>query len=151
MTNNRLFVETYLNTAGLNARSEDLDLIQDDHFIEIYNKNGMHLFRSLNILEISSYTFEDLCCRQWQHLYERPADEQEKILAAATHFFQLKEPTRVETSLPFRVIEKDTLERLIYDAETKWLVPVFRQSSFEAALTILLDRNTEALPQFFKP
>ncbi|WP_413580636.1 hypothetical protein [Bdellovibrio sp. HCB288] len=152
LTDTRAQVETYLNTAGYNSRPEDLDLIENDHFIEIYNRAGMHLFRSLNILEISSYTFEDLCCRQWHHLYERPGDEQEKIILAAAQYFQLENPVRQETGLkPFRIIEKDSLERLIYNAETKWFIPVFKADSFAAVLTIVVNRNKNPIPQYFHP
>jgi hypothetical protein len=152
LMDNQLMVETFLNVTGLTARREDLMLINDDHFIEIYNKNSMHLFRSLNIFESSSYTFEDLCCRQWHHLYERPAEAQEKIIKIAIEFFSQKNPVLKNADHgPMRITEKDTLEHLIYITETKWLVPVFKGDALEAVLTIVINWNPDTIPQFVKP
>ena len=152
LSDNRLAVETFLHVTGLNARPEDLMLMNDDHLIEIYNQNGMHLFRSLNIFEMSSYTFEDLCCRQWFHLYERPAEAQAKIVQLATEFFMQPHPTITQADHgPMRIIEKDTLEKLIYVIETKYLIPIFRGDSIEAVLTIVINWNPGTIPQFVKP
>lgn len=152
LIDNRLMVETFLHISGMTARQEDLDLIDDSQFIEVYNKKGMHLFRSLNIFESSSYTFEDLCCRQWHHLYERPAAAHEKILEFATSFFMQQNPVRQSAEHgPIRIVEKDTLEHLIYMTETKWVIPVFKGNALDAALTIVINWNTEPIPQFLKP
>jgi hypothetical protein len=152
LTNNRELVESLLNVTGMTIRKEDLDLIDDSHMIEIYNKSGMHIFRSLNIFEASSYTFEDLCCRQWHHLYERSAGEQEKILAFAMKFFTQENPVRLEPGLgPTSITEKDTLEKLIYQIETKWAIPVFKDGQLEAALTLVVNWNQEPVPQFYNP
>jgi hypothetical protein len=152
MTDNRLMVETFLNVSGMTAHPQDLNLIEDKHFIEVYNKNGMHLFRSLNIFETSSYTFEDLCCRQWHHLYERPTEAHEKIIRIATEFFTQSRPSRTEADAgPMRIVEKDTLEHLIYHTETKWLIPVFKSDSLEAVLTIVINWNPDSIPEYLKP
>ncbi|QLY26296.1 hypothetical protein [Bdellovibrio sp. KM01] len=152
LTDNRLMVETFLHVSGMTAHPQDLNLIEDKHFIEIYNKNGMHLFRSLNIFESSSYTFEDLCCRQWYHLYERPTEDQNKIIQAATEFFMQTEPVRKPADAgPMRIVEKDTLEHLIYLTETKWLIPVFKNQSLDAVLTVVINWNPDSIPQFVKP
>ncbi|WP_413294952.1 hypothetical protein ACLSU7_07570 [Bdellovibrio sp. HCB185ZH] len=152
LTDNRLMVETFLNVSGMTAHPQDLNLIEDKHFIEIYNKNGMHLFRSINIFETSSYTFEDLCCRQWYHLYERPMETQEKFLEIVTEFFAQKNPVRQPTHVePMKIVEKDTLERLIYHVETKWLIPVFKNESLDGVLSIVVNWNPDSIPQFVKP
>ncbi len=152
LVDNRLMVETYLNVSGMTANPQDLNLIEDRHFIELYNKNGMHLFRSLNIFESSSYTFEDLCCRQWHHLYERPAEAQEKIMQVAADFFSQTQPKRMAANVgAMRIVEKDTLEHLIYHTETKWLIPIFKNESLNAALTIVINWNRDSIPEYLKP
>ncbi|WP_413560303.1 hypothetical protein [Bdellovibrio sp. HCB209] len=152
LTDNRMMVETFLHTAGLSAQAEDLALIDDNQFIEVYNKKGMHLFRSLNIFESTSYTFEDLCCRQWHHLYERPPGAHENMLDLARRFFSQEKPKiQAAEQGPIRIMEKDTLEHLIYQTETKWLIPVFKAESLEAALTVVINWNTEPIPQYLNP
>ncbi|MBO9667684.1 MAG: hypothetical protein J7501_12825 [Bdellovibrio sp.] len=152
LTSNRELVESLLNVTGMTIRKEDLDLIDDNQFIEIYSKSGMHIFRSFNIFEASSYTFEDLCCRQWHHLYQRSPEEQEKVLAFAMKFFTQENPARMETGLGItKIIEKDTLEKLIYRVETKWGIPVFKNGQLEGVLTIVINWNENPIPQFYIP
>ncbi|UOF01636.1 hypothetical protein [Bdellovibrio reynosensis] len=53
-------------------------ILKNPKFItEFYSFKNTQFFRTLNFFEVTSYTIEDIYCRQWIHLYER----EEKVAA----------------------------------------------------------------------
>lgn len=41
------------------------------YIAEFYSLGNLQFFRTLNYFEVTSYTIEDIYCRQWMHLYQR--------------------------------------------------------------------------------
>ena len=53
-------------------RGHDWSEFGDDEMIEIYNNEGVQLYRSLNFFSICGYSLLDLCVNKWFELWERP-------------------------------------------------------------------------------
>jgi hypothetical protein len=69
----KFFVDVALEYYGFVPHPDFEKLaFQPDVVIEFYSMAGMQLFRTFNYFEFTSYTLEDIYCRQWMHLYERP-------------------------------------------------------------------------------
>jgi hypothetical protein len=64
----------YLNRLGLKvARSEIMDLIDEEDVLEIYTLGGIQIFRSWSCFRVCSYSLADLLIYDWQTLYDRPS------------------------------------------------------------------------------
>lgn len=61
--------------------------INDDHVVEIYSSDNCQIFRNLKFFEISSYTLEDLYCREWWDLYKRDDEITKKIFLVASQIY----------------------------------------------------------------
>jgi hypothetical protein len=146
LTDTHLMVETALKVLGMTVKPEDLALINSDELmIEMYSLNHVQLFRTFNILETTTYTFEDLCCRKWYHLYERAPGEHEKMVQKVMEFYGQKDPVRMAPGLGINKIrEKATLEKLLCIAEMEWLIPLWKDGVFAGAMTVIHNRNPEA-------
>ncbi len=146
INNTRLMVETALEILKLTVKPEDLALIiSDEQMVEMYSLNHVQLFRTFNLLETTTYTFEDLCCRKWYHLYERAPGEHEKMVEKVMEFYSQKEPQRMAPGLGTNTIrEKATLEKLLCVAEMEWLIPLWKEGVFAGAMTVIRDRRPQA-------
>lgn len=54
------------------ARPELMNLIDEDDVIEIYNTEGIQIYRSWSCFRVCSYSLVDLLLHDWDTLYERP-------------------------------------------------------------------------------
>jgi hypothetical protein len=81
MTRNRELniLSRYLKRMSLKvARSEVMDLIDEEDVVEIYTIEGIQIFRSWSCFRVCSYSLADLLIYDWATLYDRPS-------AAVTH------------------------------------------------------------------
>jgi hypothetical protein len=103
------------------------DYIQDSTVVEIYLLNQRQIFRTLRFFEVTSYSIEDIYCRQWYHLYQREQDVQSAIektvLDVATRGPQ--EIIRIP-ALDHILKEKDSLERLTIHNRLDWIMPLYK-------------------------
>ncbi|WP_413294954.1 hypothetical protein ACLSU7_07575 [Bdellovibrio sp. HCB185ZH] len=146
LNDNRLMVIIALEILGMTVAPEDLALIDNapDLMVEMYSLNHVQLFRTFNLLETTTYTFEDLCCRKWYHLYERAPGEHEKMVEKVMEFYGQKHPVRMAPGLGTNVIkEKATLEKLLCIAEMEWLIPLWKKGVFAGAMTLIRNKNPE--------
>jgi hypothetical protein len=71
----------YLKRMGLKvARTEIMDLIDEDDVIEIYTLEGIQIFRSWSCFHVCSYSLADLLVYDWATLYDRPSSAVTQIL-----------------------------------------------------------------------
>ncbi|MBO9667686.1 MAG: hypothetical protein J7501_12835 [Bdellovibrio sp.] len=138
----RYMVQECLRFNGFQMRPSDLELIEDDHVVEIYGgSEHQQLFRSFGFFLHSSYTLEDLYCRKWYHLYDRVADDQILVAEKVHDFLMQKDPAPLKLMLPEqKIVEKDTLERLECHSSFEYLLPVFKGAELAGFMTLLKTR-----------
>jgi hypothetical protein len=140
LTDNIHMVKAALETLGLTVKADDLALINGDQYIEMYGLNHTQIFRSFGILENTTYTFEDLTCRKWYHLYERAPEDHEKTMQKVMDFWGQKHHIRMAPGLGIQSIqEKATLEKLVCVSELEWLIPLWKGSEFAGVMTLIRD------------
>ncbi|UYL07304.1 hypothetical protein B9G69_009625 [Bdellovibrio sp. SKB1291214] len=145
LTDNAHMVKAALEILGLTVKQDDLSLIEPDHFIEMYGINHIQIFRSFSILENTTYTFEDLACRKWYHLYERAPKDHQKTTEKVMEFWGQKPPIRMAPGLGIQAIqEKASLENLVCISEIEWLIPLWKGDDFAGAMTLIRDHGRGA-------
>lgn len=105
-------------------------VVASDKIVEFYRADQTQFYRSLNFFEFTSYTIEDLYCRQWLHLYQRPEALTQKIYQAATSFKdgEMSPPVMVEDA--HVLIERLSLERLQVKMSELFLAPLYQKTRF---------------------
>lgn len=62
--------------------SDFFDLVKKDDIIEIYDAQGIQIFRSWAFFGLTTYSIEEMYCVPWTDLYGREAEVKDKCVAA---------------------------------------------------------------------
>lgn len=69
----RTFALKALKIFNFKMKSREWEDVCNDEIIEIYNPQGIQLYRSLNFFKTCGYSILDLCVNEWYVLWERPS------------------------------------------------------------------------------
>lgn len=61
-------------------------VLTEDHLIELYNQDMIQIYRSVNFLDLSSYSILDLMTNEWYVLWDRPKVVTDRLLKIAERF-----------------------------------------------------------------
>ena len=132
------FVETALDHYGYQVFPRTLARLQAEpaKMVEFYSANHTQFFRSLNFFEFTSYTIEDLYCRQWVHLYDRDESMTKRILIQANAVLagQVYEPILVPEAHVIK--ERLSLERLKVRMENLQLEPLGKDGHVHGIMAV---------------
>lgn len=64
---------------GVRPPSELFSIIAPDEFVEIYDVNGIQVFRNFQACRLLSYSLHQLLLKSWERLYERPESARSQI------------------------------------------------------------------------
>lgn len=107
------FIKKALEHYKFSADARIYDFVGDDIVAEFYNLQHTQIFRTLAYFERTSYTIEDIYCRQWLHLYDRESQIGEQMYSYA---MQLVQAEQMDTMVPqieeHIVAEKASLEKI---------------------------------------
>lgn len=101
LNNNLQFVWYALKELKLKPSSEFFDKILDTDVIEIYNAEGVQIFRNFRFFEFCGYTLADIFLNPWFDLYYRNEDLTKRIFEQVAQCL-----TRKEGGLYYPSIEK---------------------------------------------
>ncbi len=73
LSNDNKLIWYALKKLGLIPTGDLFDLLDDSYVVEIYNPQGIQVFRNYRFFEISSYNFAELFIYPWHELYQRDA------------------------------------------------------------------------------
>lgn len=71
-----------LSYFNFKLKNHDWQATSTEEIIEIYNPEGVQLYRSLNFFKTCGYSLLDLCVNEWFVLWERPKSVIDKMFAA---------------------------------------------------------------------
>lgn len=139
LKNRERFVLAALDYYNLTAHPDFLkDLANDPGIVEFYSMQGTQFFRTFNFFEYSSYTIEDIYCRQWVHLYERPKEVIERMYELVSALYEKGSLT--ETCLfeqPHVLRERVSLERLSMSFRSIFISPLSQENKMKGLSTIV--------------
>lgn len=125
----RYFVQKALEYFELSAHPEFVAAAQDPRRIsEFYSLKGTQFFRTFNYFEMTSYTLEDIYCRQWVDLYERPEGLTSQMLAGIAELVEKNSSqTLINIDTAHFIQERISLERLITNCQGLHITPLYQQ------------------------
>lgn len=132
------FVKTALEYFGLQPHPEFLLRAYDlDVVVEFYSLSGIQLFRTFNYFEFTSYTLEDIYCRQWHDLYERSADLGQKMFVGVEDMVRSEDPQQSMIFGAHTIKERTSLERLEVHCDGVHVAPMCRDGKVVALSSLV--------------
>lgn len=115
-----------LQRLEMRPTSELFNFIEDDDIIEIYNAEGIQIYRNMNFYEVCSYSVGDILSYGWSELYERDPQISQQIVQVATGIFQgFHGKTFPSPVPPHSFFEKFSGARNILEMKQKYYSPLF--------------------------
>lgn len=139
------FVKTALEYFGFEVHSDFAKYaFAQDVVVEFYTLNGMQLFRTFNYFELTSYTLEDIYCRQWHDLYERPDEFIQKMFAEVEALVMSEDPKKTLVYGPHTIKERMSLEHLEVYCSGQHISPMCRNGKVVALASLVACRPLES-------
>jgi hypothetical protein len=83
------YLKQFLFRYKLSAVNEEVcSRISSDDFIEVYDSQGIQIYRSWNFFKFCRYTIDQVLTKSWGELYERPEFVEKKLLSLMPKLFQ---------------------------------------------------------------
>ncbi len=142
-----------LSELGLQLPDDFLDHVEQRDVIEIYNSDGIQLYRNFEFFKKCGYTLLDLISQEWFLLYERSSTITEAILSATKNCL-LNGKGTVAYNLPTHILRERYLKSgSVFEMKMKFLSPLWREGTKErggfihslSAIPISLGDETEKI------
>ena len=97
--------QTALNHLNLILPEEFYKKLSANDFVEIYSRDGVQLFRTLNVTKLMTYSLETILTSSFEDLFERDEIYTSKIINAASQILNLK-TDYIENFCPEHVVSE---------------------------------------------
>lgn len=97
----------FLSYLKLTATDDLYAKLSNDDFIEIYNTDGVQIYRSFNFFSVCSYTIEEIICVPWFQLYQRKTEITKSYLELMG---QLSTPEYQKSCIKVHLPQHDLIE-----------------------------------------
>lgn len=124
--NAKRFLWRVFRNLGLVPPNNLLDTIGDEDVIEVYSSQGVQIFRSFSLLELTSYSIEDLIVYSWGELFYRDPNITMRLMDQAGRLFsnEIKSIQRNEVTERHVVKELQSDERRKIELEFAIVSPI---------------------------
>ncbi|UYL09129.1 hypothetical protein B9G69_000880 [Bdellovibrio sp. SKB1291214] len=131
------FVLQFLFRIGQAPNSDLYDLLRNERYIQIYNRDNLQIFRSLACYERCSFTLEQLTSRTWFELWERDNLFYMAFLGMAHKMRDVVKFSCFNFDFPFhKVTEIDSAMNYSFHYKLKTVCGLTRQNQIQSALLI---------------
>jgi hypothetical protein len=118
----RKLLRTTCRILNLNPPEEIFNRVDPDDIVEIYNSNGLQIFRSFNLFLRTKHSIETMLCSSWEKLTERDPSVTIKIWEKVQAFLQDRKtftaPWGIESHLIYETFQEKKHAFLL---ELKWV------------------------------
>lgn len=90
----------------LNLKDDFWKTLEKDDTVEIYNSDGIQIFRTFNFFKASGYSLLDLLNNEWFILWERPKFVLQRLMEYATNILSGKMTGVIEMQVPSHVVKE---------------------------------------------
>lgn len=131
------FVLQFLFRIGQAPNSDLYDLLRNERYIQIYNRDNLQIFRSLACYERCSFTLEQLTSRTWFELWERDNLFYMAFVGMAHKMRDVVKFSCFKFDFPFhKVTEIDSAMGYSFHYKLKTVCGLTRQNQIQSALLI---------------
>ncbi len=135
--NSERFVLQFLFRIGQAPNMELSDLLRNERYIQVYNRDHLQTFRSLACFERCSFTLEQLTSRTWYELWQRDNLFYMAFTGLGAKLLDVVKFTSFRLEFPaHEVVEIDSAQNYAFSYKLKTVCGLTRQSKIQAALLI---------------
>ncbi len=105
--------------------SDFFSYLKPDDKIEIYNTQGIQIWRNFNVMRICSYSIEEMYCYTWPERYLRSDEDTNKIMSTVQKVLSHKERKVFREAIAnHNVIERFSEKQFILEASHEYFCPL---------------------------
>lgn len=131
------FVWRFLQRMGITPSENLCVLLNGEDFIQIYNSNEFQIFRSLRCFERCSFTLEELTCKSWYELWDRPNLFYFALTGLVAKILSFIKPTYLPLDFPYHTVREVNSECLFeFRYKIKSVSVLTRHKKTQAAVLI---------------
>jgi hypothetical protein len=135
ISNSKRLLWRFLSRTRLLPSAELLDRIEEDWSIEIYNRDGLQMFRSFSVFRLTSFTLEELLSIPWWTRYARDAADTAFLQPYVDAYFGgTLRSLSILPPRPHVVEEIGSAEKLRIRYDGKLMAPLFANDTVAAVL-----------------
>lgn len=109
---------------NLRPTSDLFNYIHQDKAVELYNSDGIQVWRNFHFFKVCGYTIEEIFCFTWQERYERNDFATKQIVDLISQF--TRDTTQVaHCSIYNQLRENFSNQRFIIDVLHEYIAPVY--------------------------
>lgn len=117
-----------IKVMGFRPPSDLFGFLKDDHKIEVYNAEGIQIWRNLGVMSICSYTLEEMYCMDWQDRYARNESDTKQIISMVQTILSGKVRNTIPAMIgDHTVIEKSSINQYVLKASHDYFCPLFNE------------------------
>lgn len=134
---NERFIMQFLFRIGLLPPDDLSETLKNEHYIQIYNKHQLQIFRSLKCYERCSFTLEQMISRPWYDLWTRENLFYYALFGLACTVLKFVRFTKLRLDFPHhKVTEVDSFNTYSFDYKIKTLSALTHQKKIAAAILV---------------
>lgn len=126
-----------LKMFNVRPTSDLFDLLRKDYAIEVYNSEGIQIWRNFKFLEVCGYTLEEVFCYTWQERYKRDEIATAKILEVLGSMQAANPPKTVHAQIKNVLVETFSSDRFIIDVMHDYISPIMDMGQNFAGVIVL--------------
>lgn len=135
--NNAKSLWSALKVYGLNPGGDLFGFLEQDDMIEVYTLDGIQIWRNCNVMEICSYTIEEVNCYDWEERYDRKETDNIVIRRAIGAMLDLNGKGYIRANIPYHIVEeKFSQERLRLNVSHGYFFPLLGQENQVTAFLV---------------
>lgn len=130
-----------LRRLNLLPPSDFFDKLESTDVVEVYSKEGFHLFANLRFFDLCSYSLEQIYCRPWSQLWLREQNGLEDLMAVIDKAMDPDQRgTLIFEGLNHSVRELDSPFKYFLDYTIKGIAPVWERKPHRKSGFVIIER-----------
>ncbi len=110
--NNAVALWSALKVFGFKPGSDLFGYLQGDDTIEIYTLDGIQVWRNCNLMEVCSYSLEEIHSFEWHERYDRAEVDNQNIVQTIGRMLGEGKPRHVAAMIPYHSVNEKFSESM---------------------------------------
>lgn len=128
---------------GMRPVSDLFSYLNQDKIVEVYNAEGIQIWRNFNFFEVCGYSIEEMFCYTWLERYERNEETLKHIFAIISRFMSGENVT-IKCDIYNQIKELISTQKLTIDAHHEYVSPFYDKENRYAGFVVISSAQVSA-------
>lgn len=130
---------------GLRPMSDLFSYLTQEKIVEVYNSQGIQIWRNFNFFEVCGYSIEEMFCYTWMERYERNDEILQQIFSIMSRFLAGENAT-IKCDIHNQIKELISTEKLTIDAHHEYVSPFYDKENRYAGFIVVSSAKVSSRP-----